>query len=296
MLRMQSTTRTGPGVNGVRAALARVASLITLIAGLAGCASGPLPVDTRYRAEGQDSRVLFIVLHYTDEDFANSLKILTRGPVSSHYLVSDETPPRVYRLVDEDRRAWHAGVSSWQLHGGLNASSIGIEIVNLGREQRADGSHYYVPYPPAQIDAVVALVKDIMQRQGVRPAFVLGHSDIAPQRKVDPGPMFPWHRLAAEGLIPWPAPDRVAALQVAFTQRPPELPWFQRQLARVGYAVPQSGQLDEPTRRVIAAFQMKYRPARHDGLPDAETAALVEALLEATEAAPAPAVPPSAER
>jgi N-acetylmuramoyl-L-alanine amidase len=83
-------------------------------------------------SKGQDSRALFLIIHYTVADFPSALKILTQGEVSAHYLLSDETPPRIYRLVDESRRAWHSGASGWQRHRLLNASSIGIEIVHPG--------------------------------------------------------------------------------------------------------------------------------------------------------------------
>lgn len=242
-----------------------------------GCAG--LRIDGSRRSRAQDSRVLFVVLHYTDGDFERSLRTLTEGEVSAHYLVSDETPPRILRLVDESRRAWHAGLSSWQQHAGLNASSIGIEIVNPGLVERADGSRAFAPYPRAQIDAVTALVKDIVQRHAIRPEHVLGHSDIAPQRRLDPGPAFPWQRLAAAGLVRWPDAARAAAARAAFELQPPDVPWWQAALAQFGYRVPQHGTLDAETRRVVAAFQMKYRPARYDGQPDAESAALLQALL-----------------
>lgn len=246
---------------------------------LAGCASGPA-IDTRHRARGQDSRAQFLILHFTSIDFARSLKVLTEGEVSAHYLLSDEQPPRIYRLVPEDRRAWHAGHSSWKGQTQLNASSIGIEIVNAGDQPGPDGRSTFAPYPPAQIDLLLRLVQDIVSRHQIRPDRVLGHSDIAPQRKVDPGPLFPWQRLADAGLVLWPDAARVAALLPAHQARLPELAWFQQRLATHGFQVPQHGQADEPTRRVLAAFQMKYRPARHDGVPDAETAALLQALVE----------------
>jgi N-acetylmuramoyl-L-alanine amidase len=256
---------------------AGLAVLLGLAALLGGCAGGPA-INTSHRAQGQDSRVLFLILHYTDENFANSLRILTQRQVSSHYLLSDETPPRIYRLVDEDRRAWHAGESHWKGHAMLNASSIGIEIVNLGQRAAADGTRSFTPYPPAQIDLLVALVKDIVTRHQIRPDRVLGHSDIAPQRKIDPGPAFPWKRLADEGLVAWPDAARVAALLPGHQAELPAVAWFQQELATLGFKVPTSGLLDDETRRVLAAFQMKYRPARHDGSPDAETAALLQAL------------------
>ena len=222
--------------------------------------------------------MLFLVLHFTNETMAESVRLLTQGSVSAHYLVSDEPAPRIFRLVDESRRAWHAGASSWDGHAMLNAGSIGIEIVNPGRVTLPDGSEAFAPYPPAQIDLVVALVKDIVARHDIRPGHVLGHSDVAPQRRLDPGPQFPWHRLAAEGLVAWPDPTRVAASLPGYQRQLPDVAWFQQALARHGFAVPEHGVLDEPTRRVVAAFQMKYRPARHDGTPDAETAALLHAL------------------
>lgn len=240
---------------------------------LAGCSS--LPIDDRYRSQGQDSRVMFLVLHYTDEGFDGSLRILTEGPVSSHYLV-DRRPPTIYRLVDEDRRAWHAGVSSWQGYTNINASSIGIEIVNDGFDA---STGTWQEYPEAQVQAVLALVRDIVRRHQIRPDRIVGHSDIAPQRKVDPGPLFPWKRLADEGLIPWPDAAKVAERRARFEAAPPDTLWLQQALARHGFAVPEHGELDGPTRRVVAAFQMKYRPARHDGTPDAETAALLDVLV-----------------
>lgn len=246
---------------------------------VAGCAAGPA-IDTTYTSENQDSRVQYLVIHFTDEDFASSLRTLTvtsTRPVSAHYLVRDD-PPIVYRLVDESRRSWHAGASSWQGQTQLNSASIGIEIVNLGDRGSTPEQRVWHPYPPAQVDAVVALVKDIVHRHQIRPDRVVGHSDIAPQRKVDPGPLFPWKRLADEGLIEWPDAAMVAQRRAVFEQALPDVEWFQQKLARVGYAVPRNGDLDEPTVNVITVFQMKYRPARHDGMPDAETAAILDVL------------------
>lgn len=250
--------------------------LVALLLLLAGCTSGP-EIDTRYSAVAQDSRAQFIVLHYTSTDFEHSLELLSRGEVSSHYLI-DRAPAKIYRLVDENRRAWHAGESEWQGRTWLNSSSIGIELVNPGYEQTADGRRLWYPYPEPQIDALILLLKDIMQRHGLKPGAIVGHSDIAAQRKVDPGPLFPWKRLADAGLLPWPDARLVAAHREVFSRALPATEWFQTQLAQQGYRVPRHGMLDEETRNVIAAFQMKYRPARFDGMPDAETAAILAAL------------------
>ncbi len=250
--------------------------LVALLLLLAGCTSGP-EIDTRYSAVAQDSRAQFIVLHYTSTDFEHSLELLSRGEVSSHYLI-DRAPAKIYRLVDENRRAWHAGESEWQGRTWLNSSSIGIELVNPGYEQAADGRRLWYPYPEPQIDALILLLKDIMQRHGLKPGAIVGHSDIAAQRKVDPGPLFPWKRLADAGLLPWPDARLVAAHREVFSRALPATEWFQTQLAQQGYRVPRHGMLDEETRNVVAAFQMKYRPARFDGMPDAETAAILAAL------------------
>lgn len=238
-----------------------------------------LNIDLSHRSVSQDSRVQFLVIHYTQANFELSMKILARGGLSVHYLLSDETPPRIYRLVDEDRRAFHAGFSSWQNQGPLNAMSVGIEIVHPGVLPGPSGEQF-VPYRQDQIDMLIPLVRDIVRRHNIRADRVVGHGDIAPQRKVDPGPLFPWHRLAAEGLILWPEPARVAQLLPGFERELPDIAWFQRSLAEHGYETPRHGQWDEATRRVVAAFQMRYRPSRFDGQRDAETAALLAALLQ----------------
>jgi N-acetylmuramoyl-L-alanine amidase len=292
-------------------------SIALLCAALAaGCAStrtttaGGVPIDIRYSSANQDSRALFLVLHYTVADLRESTKVLTGPPheVSAHYLVSDETPPVIYRLVPEDKRAWHSGSSHWRGHQMLNAASIGIEIVHPGfrlrpesddpsraaralprGEAEADaweqpgavlaGTREYLPFPTAQIDALLPLIKDIVQRHGIRPERIVGHSDVLPQSKEDPGPTFPWRRLADEGLIPWPDAQRVAAQRSVFEQTLPDVAWFQQMLTRHGFAPLISGTFDEATRRTIAAFQMRHRPARYDGMPDAETAAILHVLV-----------------
>lgn len=236
-----------------------------------------LPVDTSHAARSQNSRVQFIVLHYTELDFSASLDILTRGEVSSHYLV-DADPPRILRLVPEHRRAWHAGRSSWQGQTALNAASIGIEIVNPGNRGRREGP--FAPWDEAQVALVVELVRDIARRHAVLPHRIVAHSDIQPQVKQDPGPEFPWQRLVAAGLIPWPDAAQVAVALPAMQAGLPTVAWFQEKLATHGFEVPRHGELDEATRRVIACFQMKYRPSKWDGQPDAETAAWLQVATE----------------
>lgn len=241
---------------------------------LVACSSGPR-INHDYHSVSQ-SRVEYIVLHYTSTDLQHSLAQLTQGGVSSHYLIGD-APATIYQLVDENRRAWHAGESEWQGRTWLNASSIGIELVNQGYTDTPNG-RIWQPYTDAQIDALIVLLKDLVARHQLPLDSIIGHSDIAPQRKVDPGPLFPWQRLAQAGLIRWPDPDKVARWREIYTQQLPPMLWFQQRLARLGYSVVQDGQVNDASRNVLAAFQMKYRPARFDGLADAETAALLASL------------------
>ena len=260
-----------------------------LLALLAGCATPPTgpQYDHTYTSRGQSSRVRFLVLHYTVSNRADSIRILTQQEVSAHYLVTDDPVPVIYNLVDEKNAAWHAGNSSWKNFTQLNNSSIGIEIVNPGYTDTPNG-RVYAPFPQSQIDALIPLVRDIVTRHHIAPENVLGHADIAPLRKQDPGPMFPWRQLAAAGLVAWPDANRVAMLEPIFQVQLPDIAWFQKKLATWGYGLVQSGNLDEQTRTVLSVFQMKYRPVNIAGMPDVETAALLEALTNPTGPLPAP--------
>ena len=263
--------------------------MLCALAGLAGCSSfitttpGGIPIDTRHSSRGQDSRVLFLILHYTAADLPLSIRVLTRSEVSAHYLVSDEARPRIFRLVTEERRAWHSGQSAWQGHRQLNASSIGIEIVHPGFKlapgEGPTRQRIYQPFPPAQIEALIPLVRDIVARHQIRPERILGHGEVSPQNKQDPGPTFPWRHLAELGVTPpWPEAARVAARRAEYELQLPDIAWFQALLSQHGYAIEPSGVLDAQTRNVMMNFQMRYRPENYDGLPDAESAALLWVL------------------
>ena len=232
-------------------------------------------IDRSYTSQNQDSRALYIVLHYTVLDWEKSLKVLTTGgQVSAHYLVRDN-PVASYALVDENRRSWHAGASFWAGNTNLNSASIGIEIVNAGYVD-GPGGRVYAPFPQAQVDEVIALVRDIQKRHNVRPERIIGHADIAPGRKQDPGPNFPWKQLADAGLIPWPDGPSVIVKTLEHEVAPRDVAWLQERLARIGYNVSRSGQMDVLTKEVVSTFQMKYRPRDISGTVDAETAALIE--------------------
>src|SRR5471032_2999668 len=151
---------------------------------LAGCASGPR-LDTNHPSMNHDNRVQFVIVHYTATNLERSLALLTHGQVSSHYLIGDDASGTIFKLVDESQRAWHAGESEWAGRTWLNSSSIGIEIVNPGYRDTPTGRVWY-PYSEAQVQSLVVLLKDISKRNGIDPKNIIGHSDIAPLRKLDP--------------------------------------------------------------------------------------------------------------
>jgi N-acetylmuramoyl-L-alanine amidase len=246
-----------------------------LLLTLTACSSG-LRLDTSHPSVNYDNRIQFVVVHYTSASLERSLQLLTHGEVSAHYLIGD-TPPTVYKLVDESARAWHAGESQWDGRTWLNSASIGIEIVNPGYRDTPTGRLWY-PYTEAQIQTLIVLLKDIVKRNHIDPRYIVGHSDIAPARKLDPGPLFPWKRLASEGLGVWPDERLVARQQAQMLNAMPSISWFQQQLQRLGYNTPQTGELDVATRGVLAAFQMHYRAEKFDGEPDVQSAAILQVL------------------
>jgi N-acetylmuramoyl-L-alanine amidase len=216
-----------------------------------------------------------IVLHYTGMPTAEAALALLRDPasqVSAHYFVWESG--EVAQLVAEDKRAWHAGTGVWSGARDLNSASIGVEIANPGH----DGA--LPPFPPPQIDAVIALCRDIAARRSIRPERILAHSDVAPARKRDPGERFPWDALARAGVGHWMEPAAIvgAALIGAGPEGPP-VRALQAMLALYGYGVELTGVYDRQTRTVVTAFQRHFRPARIDGEADASTLATLRALI-----------------
>jgi N-acetylmuramoyl-L-alanine amidase len=251
---------------------------------LAACTSGPR-IDRSLSTPDQRSRVKYLVLHYTVTDTPQSIRIFTHQAgveASIHYLLSNDQEPVIYGIVDESRTAYQAGSDSgWKGDRNLNNISIGIEIVNAGWVDGPNG-RTWAPFPQKQIDTLIPLVKDIMTRHHIAPENVVGHADVAPQRKQDPGALFPWKRLAAEGIVPWPDESVVAVKRIQYESVLPDIAWFQHKLTDIGYVVPRDGQASQETRNVLSAFQTRYRPSKINGEPDAETAALLDSPMRVT--------------
>jgi N-acetylmuramoyl-L-alanine amidase len=241
----------------------------------------PYVIDDSYQAKSYDKRIKFLVLHYTAGPFQASLDILTKGEVSAHYLVPAEktgaTDNGIFRLVAEGDRAFHAGVSSFRGRTGLNDTSIGIEIVNLGYTEDAAGVRTWYPFTDYQIDLVMALSKDIIARYGIDPTCVIGHNDIAPGRKPDPGPLFPWKKLADNGVGAWPDPDVVSAMRSKLNDKV-DVAATQAALKKYGYNILLTGILDQQTKDVITAFNRHFLATDSD-VASLEMRAILNALI-----------------
>jgi N-acetylmuramoyl-L-alanine amidase len=217
----------------------------------------------------EPGRIDMLILHYTGMPSAAAALERLCDPaaeVSAHYLVDEDGA--VWRLVDESRRAWHAGAAVWAGERDINSRSLGIELVNPGHE------HGYRRFAELQIAALEELCRGILERHPIPPDRVLGHSDVAPQRKADPGELFPWQRLAAAGIGRWPEAAEGG------TRAPLDVAETQRALGRIGYEIAPTGTLDAETRAVLVAFQRHYRPEGCDGMLDRETMGRVLALDE----------------
>ena len=220
-----------------------------------------------------------LVLHYTGMQTAEAAIARLCDPeakVSAHYVVDEDGS--ILKLVPEERRAWHAGRGVWLGETDCNAASIGIEIVNPGHE------FGYRDFPEVQVDAVISLIADIRTRWTIPDNRIIAHSDLAPERKQDPGERFPWKRLAAAGHGLWfePAQERIAALGVPLKVGDEGLGVIvlRAGLHRLGYGLPPGGDYDEATRLTVEAFQRHWRPAQVDGVADGETRATLMGVLQ----------------
>ncbi len=218
-----------------------------------------------------------LVLHYTgmpDGDAALERLCIAQSRVSCHYLVHEDG--RIVQMVPEALRAWHAGVSRWRGAGDLNSRSIGIEIVNPGHE------FGYRPFPAPQIDAVIALCRDILDRQPIPARNVVAHSDIAPDRKEDPGELFPWDELSRQGIGLWVEPQPLAAGAVLqLNDESDAVADLHAQLACHGYDAPSGNTYTAQTRACVTAFQRHFRPTQIDGIADLSTIRTLRKLVEA---------------
>ena len=269
-----------------------------LLACLAGCGSATV---VEMPSRNQNSRVNYLVIHFTTENFGDSLALLTEpsdNSVSSHYLIPEPFDDsyaarrlKVHKLVDESRRAWHAGTSYWAGEEALNDRSIGIELVNRSYcvddsetgapADSLDARCFFPDFAPGQIDLLIELASGILRRHpGIDPVDVVGHADIAPDRKVDPGPRFPWQALYRAGIGAWYDDATVLAYERRFTETMPTIASIQQALHEYGYRIDISGEHDQQSRRVVRAFQMHFRPESVSADIDPETAAIVFALIE----------------
>ncbi|MBP7065988.1 N-acetylmuramoyl-L-alanine amidase [Ferrovibrio sp.] len=219
-----------------------------------------------------------VVLHYTGMRSAeDALRRLTdpEAKVSAHYVIDEDGS--LIRLVSEEARAWHAGMAFWRGVRDVNARSIGIELVNPGHE------FGYRPFPDAQIATLVELLAGIKARHNIPSAGFVGHSDVAPQRKEDPGELFPWARLAKAGFGLWPSADFRAsphAPELRPGMNSGAVLDLQVALDRIGYGIEGSGMFDPMTESAVRAFQRHWRPARIDGIADPETTSLIHHIAQ----------------
>ena len=219
-----------------------------------------------------------ILLHYTGMPTGEAaLQRLTTAAskVSSHYVVFEDG--RIVQCVPEALRAWHAGVAAWAGDTDVNSRSIGIEIVNPGHE------FGYCDFPLRQIAAVISLCKSIITRRGpISADRILGHSDVAPSRKQDPGERFPWGLLSESGIGHWvrAAPLNLDGGTLKLGDHGEPVSRLQRTLRNYGYGIEETGSFDDATRDVVTAFQRHFRPARIDGVADPSTLLTLRALIE----------------
>ena len=232
-------------------------------------------------------RADMIVLHYTGMQFAHEaiLRLCdTKARVSSHYVVLENGS--IVQLVQETKRAWHAGVSVWGGDTDINSRSIGIEICNPGHD------FGYPDFPSRQIAATIALCRAILTRNIILPENIVAHSDVAPARKNDPGEKFPWKLLAQSGVGLWVEPGPVVAAEPLKSQDTgPRVSELQKGLGDYGYGIDITGRYDGATTEVVTAFQRHFRPAKVDGIADAATQQILRKLLAARGPQPKKPVP-----
>lgn len=238
-----------------------------------------------YRAIGKNSRIKFIILHYTATSDEGGLKTLTTENVSAHYLITSKDKDPIYNLVDEHERAWHAGISKFKDRSNINDTSIGIEITNLGVKPNSDGYGFFIPYDnyieysEGQIKKIAFLLQYLIKKYNIKPKDILGHSDIAPLRKIDPGAKFPWERLYKEyGIGVWYRErDKKFFMNPRVFKRTP-IKMIKEELRKFGYNINSSEEWDEESKRIVYNFQAHFNPKKATGQMDLESYAILKAL------------------
>lgn len=263
--------------------------LILLVLLLSSCTSINYSIDNKkFSSKGQNERIKYIIIHYTATTDEVSIRALTKGNVSSHYLITSKDEEPIYNLVSLDKRAWHAGLSEFGDRKNLNDTSIGIEIVNLGIKSYDETEKQYgffipedkyIEYEEGQIKKLVFLLKGLIKKYNIKPKDILGHSDIAPTRKIDPGAKFPWKRLYKEyGIGAWyNENDKVFFMNKKLYSVTP-ISEIKKELRKYGYKINNTDEWDEESRRVIYSFQAHFNPNNLSGEMDLETFAILKAL------------------
>tara|TARA_B110000971_G_C19938562_1_gene467607 strand:- start:37 stop:807 length:771 start_codon:yes stop_codon:yes gene_type:complete len=246
----------------------------------------PVQIQASPNHDARAKKPSHIVLHYTNMQSAQAALERMCDPgakVSAHYLIHRDG--QIVQMVEESRRAWHAGVAYWQGESDMNSASIGIELDHKGHDEQG----HMTAFPEAQRQALYALLKDIIERNDLDPRHVIGHSDIAPGRKIDPGEAFDWAELHEAGFglwLPNVKLETVADLPSDEARAQTAIVPLQKALAAFGYLIEADGSYGEPMRAVVAAFQRHYRPSLVNGIADAETQSLIYAYCRASLAEP----------
>ena len=262
---------------------------------LANCTSQQQP---SLKSENYSERIKFVVLHYTAGNYQDSLNALSiQGKASAHYFIPQlhdatyhQEDLKVIQLVSEDKRAWHSGDSAWQNRENLNDQSIGIELVNEAHCKSVETSLTTVKQQPVcffpdfqaqQIALLINLLKKILtENPDISPTAIVGHSDISPMRKRDPGPRFPWFQLYQSGIGAWYDEEVMMKHYQTFNVRLPSLALIQKALNIYGYAIEPTGYENAQSQAVVLAFQQHFMPWHLTKTADARTAATVFALIE----------------
>lgn len=263
--------------------------LILLVLLLSSCTSINYSVDSKkFSSIGQNERIKYIIIHYTATTDEVGLRALTQGNVSSHYLITSKDEEPIYNLVSLEKRAWHAGISEFGGRKNLNDTSIGIEITNHGiksYDETEEKYGFFIPeekyieFSEGQIKKLAYLLQRLIRDYKIKPKDILGHSDIAPTRKIDPGAKFPWERLYREyGIGAWYNEKDKRFFMNEKLYKVTPVPEIKKELRKYGYKINDSEEWDEESKRVVYSFQAHFNQKCLSGEMDLETFAILKAL------------------